>query len=95
MKVTIEADSASEVAQLLQFIETMNLGQLQLVVNKAPHTKADILKTLHRPIKKRLDIEALKKSSNYKGVNRARFNQLVKEMNIIEPIELLIAQLSQ
>jgi hypothetical protein len=36
MKVTIEAGSPSEVAQLLQFIETMNLGSLQLVVNKTP-----------------------------------------------------------
>jgi hypothetical protein len=48
-----------------------------------------------RYIKKRLDIDALKKSRNYKGVNRTRFNQLVKEMNITEPIELLISQLSQ
>jgi hypothetical protein len=95
MKVTIEAGSPSEVAQLLQFIETMNLGNLQLVVDKTPASSADILKTLHRPIKKRLEIDALKKSRNYKGVNGARFNQLANEMNITEPIELLISQLSQ
>jgi hypothetical protein len=55
----------------------------------------DLLKTLNRPIKKTLDIDALKKAKNYKGVNRQRFNKLVKEINITEPIELLLSQLSQ
>jgi hypothetical protein len=55
----------------------------------------DLLKTLNRPIKKTLDIDALKKAKNYKGVNRERFNRLIKEINITEPIELLISQLNQ
>ncbi len=55
----------------------------------------DLLKNLNRPIKKTLDIDALKKAKNYKGVNRQRFNRLVKEINITEPIELLLSQLNQ
>jgi hypothetical protein len=42
-----------------------------------------------------LDLDALKKAKNYKGVNRARWDALIKEMNITEPIELLLSQLSQ
>lgn len=55
----------------------------------------DLLKSLNRPIKKTLDIDALKKAKNYKGVNRQRFNRLIKEINITEPIELLLSQLNQ
>jgi hypothetical protein len=54
-----------------------------------------VLKRLHRPIQKRLDLDAIKKAKNYKGVNRTRLDALIKEMNITEPIELLLSQLSQ
>jgi hypothetical protein len=99
MKLTIEIANPNEVEQLLQIFRNLNLESIHIVVdeqvNKRTTTKKDLLATLHRPIKKHLDIDALKKAKNYKGVNRARFDKLVKEINIIEPIELLLSQLSQ
>jgi hypothetical protein len=53
------------------------------------------LKSIIKPIKKTLDIEALKREKNYKGVNRKRFNRLIKELNVTEPIEELLAQLKE
>lgn len=69
---------------------------LPIAEEKVGKIKAnDLLKTLNRPIKKNLDIDELKKDKNYKGVNRQRFNKLIKEINVTEPIELLLSQLNQ
>ncbi len=99
MRLTIEIGNLSEVEQLLHVFRTLNLESIHVVVdrqlNKRTTTKKDLLTTLNRPIKKRLDLDALKKTKNYKGVNRERFDTLVKEINIVEPIELLLSQLSQ
>ncbi len=102
MKLTIEIGNPLEVMQLLNIFKTMNLESIHIVVDKAvadiekqEDSITDVLKSINRPIKKRLDLNSLKKAKNYKGVNRARFNKLVKEINIVEPIDLLLAQLSQ
>ena len=93
MTLTIEIDNPQEIEQLLSIFKTMNLKNIY--VNKKADSTNDLLHTINRPIKKKLDIEALKKAKNYKGINRERFNRLVKEINITEPIEELLAQLSQ
>ena len=99
MKLTIEIGNPSEVEQLLHIFRTLNLESIHIVVdkqvNKKTTTKKDLLTTLNSPIKKRLDLDALKEAKNYKGVDRERFDKLVKEINIVEPIELLLSQLSQ
>ncbi len=102
MKLTIEIGNPLEVMQLLNIFKTMNLESIHIVVDKAvadiekqEDSITDVLKSINRPIKKRLDLNSLRKAKNYKGVNRARFNKLVKEINIVEPIDLLLAQLSQ
>ena len=98
MKLTIEIAHASELEPLLQLFKALNLESIHLVM-PAPEKQVipvnDVLKRLHRPIQKRLDLDAIKKAKNYKGVNRARVDALIKEMNITEPIELLLSQLSQ
>ena len=102
MRLTIEIGNISEVEQLLHVFKTMNLESIHVVLDKDVNTKvkkedsiADLLKSINRPIKKQLDLNLLKKSKNYEGVNRERFNKLVKEINIVEPIELLLSQLSR
>jgi hypothetical protein len=95
MRLTIEIGNPSEIEQLLQIFSTLNLESIHVVLDDKGHYAKEVLRKLNRPIKKRLDIEILKKEKNYKGVNRERFDQLVKEINITEPIELLMSQLSQ
>lgn len=74
---------------VLEEIETL----LRIVDRR---TKADIiLANITKPIKKTIDIEAIKREKGYKGVNRKRFDSLVKELNITEPLEDLLAQLKE
>lgn len=98
MKLTIETGSVNEVNELLHIFKTLNLRDVHIVLetsDKSVSVATDSLNIIHRPLKKRLDIDALKKERNYKGVNRKRFDALVKEINIIEPVDMLIAQLSR
>ena len=96
MTLTIEVGNPKEIEQLLSIFKTMNLESIHISMDKKDTDSAsDLLKAINRPIKRKLDIDDLKKAKNYKGVNRERFDKLVKEMNITEPIEVLLAQLSQ
>lgn len=52
------------------------------------------IRALVKPLRKTLDIETLKKEQNYKGANRQKIQQLIEEMAIEEPIEVLLAQLT-
>jgi hypothetical protein len=99
MRVTIEVGNPNDMAQLLSVLNSMNLESVHVVIDKGAENgskpKQDLLDSLHRPAAKTLDLDALKKARNYKGLNRERFNKLVKEINITEPIDLLLSQLSR
>ena len=48
-----------------------------------------------RPRPEKTDLQALILEQGYTGPNRARFKQLVKDLDIKEPIELLLSQLTR
>ena len=74
---------------VLEEIETLlRVVDKQVIADNA-------LKNIVEPIKKTIDIEAIKREQGYKGVNRKRFDRLVKELNITEPLEDLLAQLKE
>ncbi len=50
------------------------------------------LNKLTVPIRQKLDINELIAEQNFHGVDLKRFRQLIDEMNIQDPIELLIEQ---
>jgi hypothetical protein len=97
MKLTIEIANPNEVEQLLHIFKAVNLESISVFmspIDKKTDKINELLKTINRPIKPRLDLDELKKAKNYKGVNRKRFDRLVREINLTEPIEQLIAQLT-
>jgi hypothetical protein len=94
MKLTIEINDYTEIVQLMTLFNTMHLEHIQVVVDKGALTTVensqDLLASLQGPISEKLDLEALKQAKKYKGVNRKRFDNLIKEINIIEPINILL-----
>lgn len=50
---------------------------------------------LLEPITERIDLRKLLLEQNYKGPNKRRFKRLVKEINVQEPIEDLLALLTK
>jgi len=50
----------------------------------------DIIKKLSKPMRKRIDVEELKKEQNFKPINKEEFFKKIDELNIEEPLEDLI-----
>ncbi len=63
----------------------------QILMPSESANPADMLHRLTRPMPKKLDIDALILKQGFKGVDRARFDQLVQKINIQEPLEQLLA----
>lgn len=69
----------------LQKPEAVLKGDTTAIVNNS------ILQKAIRPMPKKLDIDALIAKQRYKGVDRRKFNTLIKKINLTEPLEDLIA----
>ena len=55
----------------------------------------DSAKRIFHPIRKGMTVETLKKEQNFKGTDWAKADAWVKELDIQEPIEELLSQLSR
>ena len=78
------------ISQISVLTDATVLAQLARILNQnAPKTDAALTK-LTKPRRKTLDIEQLKKEQNFTEFNRPRFDQLIKELDIQEPIEQLL-----
>jgi hypothetical protein len=47
-----------------------------------------------KPMRKKTDLEQLKKEQNWKPIDRAEWDEMVKSIHIKEPIEELLAMLT-
>ena len=79
------------ISQITLLNDATVLAQIAHVLKQnTPKNKAAVLHKLNKPRINTLDIEALKKEQNFTQFNRPRFDQLIKELNIQEPIEQLL-----
>jgi len=53
----------------------------------------NILNRLEKPIRKRIDVEEIKREQNFKPINKEAFFKRIEELNIEEPLEKLIEML--
>lgn len=63
----------------------------QILIPSESADPSDILFRLSKPIPKKLDIDALIVKQGFKGINRIKFDQLVRKINLQEPLEELLA----
>lgn len=98
MKITIETSNPNDLETLIEAFKKLDLHEVNIVVSKIEEEVNNTESILSKLSKKRplkLDLEAIKKERKYQGINRDKFNQLVKDINITEPIEILLSQLSK
>ncbi len=50
---------------------------------------------LHRPIREKFNPEEVKQAQGWKGNNEAEILRIIREMNVEEPIEELLARLTK
>lgn len=65
------------------------LDSINQLIDNFPAEDAD-LDQLVKPMRDTLDIDQLKVEQNYQGFNRAKTEQLIKEIDLQEPLEELL-----
>jgi hypothetical protein len=88
----IDTRKVSLIARISALSNEALLRQLEEILN--PHASADttdILYRMSRPMRKKLDIDVLIQEQGFKRIDRKKFNRLVREIDIQEPLEQLIA----
>ncbi|MFN0212896.1 MAG: hypothetical protein ACKVT2_01465 [Saprospiraceae bacterium] len=89
---SIDSLKVSLISQISALSNEDMLRQLeQILMPRESANPSDLLYRLARPMPQKLDIDALIIKQNFKGVNRSKFNQLVRKINIQEPLEQLLA----
>ncbi len=75
------------VRQIKDFVENLE--------NQPTAKQLEMLKKMAKPVRKKLDIEDMKREQNWKPINREEFDRLIKEIDIQEPLEQLIADIGK
>ena len=59
------------------------------------HQNQDLVAMLTKPMPEMLDVDAIKQRQNWKGVDRDKWDKIIEELDIQEPVETLVAQLTK
>ncbi|MGB3849511.1 MAG: hypothetical protein WA958_06050 [Tunicatimonas sp.] len=68
------------------------LDTIGSIIDNYQPTDTD-LERLSKPMRETLDVEQLKIEQGYRGFNQSRTDRLIKEINLQEPLEELLAMI--
>jgi len=89
--MTIEAKKLYLIRKIMEIDDESVIDQLDELLGKEPVEDQDwILQQLNKPIKKKLDLEEVKREQNFEEVDKEEVERLIKEADIQEPIEELL-----
>ncbi len=96
---TLESRKINLIVKITKLDDETALRELEntveIVESRQTEKKLEILRKLARPIREKTDIEQIKKEQNWNGVDREEFDRLIKEMDIQEPLEQLLADIGK
>ena len=91
-------DISERKLELMQEVSQINdeqdLHQLEETLRKI-RERQERLRKYSRPIREKIDPDAIKQQRGFNGHDKEAFMRLVKEMNVREPVEELLAMLSK
>jgi len=87
--MTVETKKYKLIEKITSLKDEEVLNKLDLVIDEYSRGNF-ILMEIVKPIREKLDIEQLKKEQNYQGFDKDEVDQLIKEIDIQEPIEELL-----
>lgn len=82
------------IQEVSQINDEQDLHQLEETLRKI-RERQERLRKYSRPIREKIDRDAIKQQRGFKGHDKEAFMRLVKEMNVREPVEELLAMLSK
>jgi hypothetical protein len=89
----VENLSENEKLELITLL-SKSLSEKKKDQKKASDTDDSVAVLLSKPMRPTLDLEELAREQNYRGGDQKRFDRLAAKLNITEPVENLIAQLT-
>jgi len=90
--MTLEARKYQLISQITRLKDEAEIARLE-VVFKNLTAGNDLLQKLAKPMRKHLDLDELVKEQGFKGVDRKKFDALIAELDVQEPIEELLASI--
>ncbi len=77
-----------------QISDERDFAQLEEVMRQIRERQERVEK-YSKPLKKKFDPEAVKRARGFKGHDKDEIFRLIREINVQEPVELLLAQLTK
>lgn len=90
--MTIEARKYQLIEEIMRLSDEQVLEKFEHIL-KEYHDALGAIKHLVKPTKEKTDIDQLMKEQGYKGVDKAKIEKLIEEMDIEEPLEELLEML--
>lgn len=91
---TLETLKQNLIVRISKIDKEDALRQVEKTVDLIEHSpKSELLKKLAKPMRKKLVLEELKREQNWKPIDRGEFDRLIKEIDIQEPLERLLADI--
>lgn len=87
--MTVEAKKHQIIQKITEINDESLLDKLESILNEYLHGES-VLFELIKPMREKLDIEALKKEQDYQGFDENEVNSLIKEIDFKEPLEELL-----
>lgn len=80
----------------LHFIhQILKINDEALIDELIVHVKSKALGQITTPIYPHFDLETMKRAQGHQPINKAEFSQLIKKLDIQEPLEDLLAMLTK
>ena len=91
---TVETLQAHLVSRVQATKDIDKLVRFLIFLDELPISEASAQR-IFRPVGRGVTLEKLKREQNFKGTDWHKFNELTKALDIQEPIDVLISQLSK
>jgi len=86
----VETLKQNIIDQIKSIEDLSKLQEIDSVISKISDSGNEVLKKLAKPMRKRLDIEEIKKEQNFKPIDKEAFFKEIDKLNVQESIEDLI-----
>ena len=91
--MTIEKLKYEILAEIVKTNDEAILNSIKEMLKKVS-SENDLFNRIVKPIRKTITVEDMIREQNYKGFDREGFDKLVKELDIQDPIEELLNELT-
>lgn len=89
MTVDIEKKKEALIKRIKSVEQEEDIVRLEVLLSQIT-TKTKSEKEIFKPMRNTITVEELRREQNYNGIDRNEFDELIKQLDIEEPVEELI-----